>query len=63
MLKASKKEWVSLKRKLNKKGQEEDRWRPFIIWPTLFPFMKPLLVFMNPKSGGNQDAKIIHSFL
>ncbi|XP_012885419.1 PREDICTED: diacylglycerol kinase zeta [Dipodomys ordii] len=63
-LKASKKKKrTSFKRKSSKKGPEEGRWRPFIIRPTPSPLMKPLLVFVNPKSGGNQGAKIIQSFL
>ncbi|XP_004708383.2 diacylglycerol kinase zeta isoform X3 [Echinops telfairi] len=63
-LKASKKKKrASFKRKASKKGPEEARWRPFIIRPTPSPLMKPLLVFVNPKSGGNQGAKIIQSFL
>ncbi|XP_058519085.1 diacylglycerol kinase zeta isoform X3 [Ochotona princeps] len=63
-LKASKKKKrASFKRKSSKKGPEEGRWRPFIIRPTPSPLMKPLLVFVNPKSGGNQGAKIMQSFL
>ena len=63
-LKASKKKKrASFKRRSSKKGPEEGRWRPFIIRPTPSPLMKPLLVFVNPKSGGNQGAKIIQSFL
>ncbi|KAM5248286.1 diacylglycerol kinase zeta isoform 2-T2 [Ctenodactylus gundi] len=63
-LKASKKKKrTSFKRKSSKKGPEESRWRPFIIRPTPSPLMKPLLVFVNPKSGGNQGAKVIQSFL
>ncbi|XP_057363576.1 diacylglycerol kinase zeta isoform X14 [Manis pentadactyla] len=63
-LKASKKKKrASFKRKSSKKGLEEGRWRPFVIRPTPSPLMKPLLVFVNPKSGGNQGAKIIQSFL
>uniref|UniRef100_A0A673U133 Diacylglycerol kinase n=1 Tax=Suricata suricatta TaxID=37032 RepID=A0A673U133_SURSU len=63
-LKASKKKKrASFKRKSSKKGPEEGRWRPFVIRPTPSPLMKPLLVFVNPKSGGNQGAKIIQSFL
>ncbi|XP_060767467.1 diacylglycerol kinase zeta isoform X7 [Neoarius graeffei] len=63
-LKASKKKKrTSFKRKSSKKGAEESRWKPFIVRPIPSQLMKPLLVFVNPKSGGNQGAKIIQSFM
>ncbi|XP_034152662.1 diacylglycerol kinase zeta isoform X13 [Esox lucius] len=42
---------------------QEARWKPFIVRPIPSQLMKPLLVFVNPKSGGNQGAKIIQSFM
>ncbi|XP_067349523.1 diacylglycerol kinase zeta-like isoform X3 [Channa argus] len=64
-MKASKKKKrTSFKRKSSKKGAEEGRqWKPFIIRPIPSPLMKPLLVFVNPKSGGNQGTKILQSFM
>ncbi|XP_031425406.1 diacylglycerol kinase zeta isoform X4 [Clupea harengus] len=63
-LKASKKKKrTSFKRKSSKKGAEEARWKPFIVRPIPSQLMKPVLVFVNPKSGGNQGAKIIQSFM
>ncbi|XP_043938565.1 diacylglycerol kinase zeta-like [Protopterus annectens] len=60
---SKKKKRASFKRKSSKKGAEEGRWRPFIVKPIPSQLMKPLLVFVNPKSGGNQGAKIIQSFM
>lgn len=52
-----KKRRASIKRK---KAKEENR--PFIIKPIPSPLLKPLIVFINPKSGGNQGAKLMHKF-
>ncbi|XP_052416030.1 diacylglycerol kinase zeta isoform X6 [Carassius gibelio] len=61
---SKKKKRTSFKRKSSKKGAEQEaRWKPFIVRPIPSQLMKPLLVFVNPKSGGNQGAKIIQSFL
>ncbi|XP_031158236.2 diacylglycerol kinase zeta isoform X2 [Sander lucioperca] len=64
MKSSKKKKRASFKRKSSKKGPEEGRqWKPFLIRPIPSPLMKPLLVFVNPKSGGNQGNKILQSFM
>uniref|UniRef100_W5LCM7 Diacylglycerol kinase n=1 Tax=Astyanax mexicanus TaxID=7994 RepID=W5LCM7_ASTMX len=45
---------TSFKRRTSKKGTDESKWRPFMLKPLPSPLMKPVLVFVNPKSGGNQ---------
>uniref|UniRef100_A0A8C6LDX7 Diacylglycerol kinase n=1 Tax=Nothobranchius furzeri TaxID=105023 RepID=A0A8C6LDX7_NOTFU len=42
---------------------QDSKWRPFILKPLPSPLMKPILVFVNPKSGGNQGAKLAQMFM
>uniref|UniRef100_A0A8C7U3B9 Diacylglycerol kinase n=1 Tax=Oncorhynchus mykiss TaxID=8022 RepID=A0A8C7U3B9_ONCMY len=56
---SKKKKRTSFKRKSSKKGVEEARWKPFIVRPIPSQLMKPLLVFVNPKSGGNQVRDVL----
>uniref|UniRef100_A0A8C9T496 Diacylglycerol kinase n=1 Tax=Scleropages formosus TaxID=113540 RepID=A0A8C9T496_SCLFO len=54
---------TSFKRRTSKKGTDDSKWRPFIIKPLPSPLMKPVLVFVNPKSGGNQGTKVLQMFM
>ncbi|XP_077325356.1 diacylglycerol kinase iota isoform X8 [Lithobates pipiens] len=54
---------TSFKRKASKKGFEDIKGRAFVIKPISSPLMKPLLVFVNPKSGGNQGTKVMQMFM
>eukprot|EP00079_Xenopus_tropicalis_P034310 XP_017948081.1 PREDICTED: diacylglycerol kinase iota [Xenopus tropicalis] len=54
---------TSFKRRASKKGLEDIKGRAFIIKPISSPLMKPLLVFVNPKSGGNQGTKVLQMFM
>ncbi|KAG8438689.1 hypothetical protein GDO86_005033 [Hymenochirus boettgeri] len=58
-----KKKRTSFKRRASKKGLEDIKGRAFIIKPISSPLMKPLLVFVNPKSGGNQGTKVLQMFM
>uniref|UniRef100_A0A674EEC4 Diacylglycerol kinase n=1 Tax=Salmo trutta TaxID=8032 RepID=A0A674EEC4_SALTR len=42
---------------------QESKWRPFMLKPLPSPLMKPVLVFVNPKSGGNQGTKVLQMFM
>ncbi|XP_058628461.1 diacylglycerol kinase iota isoform X3 [Onychostoma macrolepis] len=54
---------TSFKRRASKKGTDESKWRPFMLKPLPSPLMKPVLVFVNPKSGGNQGTKLLQMFM
>ncbi|KAF7650469.1 hypothetical protein LDENG_00125470 [Lucifuga dentata] len=63
---SKKKKRTSLKcSKASKKGAElqDGCWKPFLVKPLPSQLMRPVLVFVNPKSGGNQGAKIIQLFM
>ncbi|CAJ1054556.1 diacylglycerol kinase iota isoform X1 [Xyrichtys novacula] len=60
---ARRKKRTSFKRRTSKKGLDDSKWRPFMLKPLPSPLMKPILVFVNPKSGGNQGAKVLQMFM
>ncbi|XP_076646918.1 retinal degeneration A isoform X1 [Halictus rubicundus] len=50
------------KEKEKEKEQEKDQGRLWVVKPIPTPTVKPVLVFINPKSGGNQGAKLLQKF-
>nr|XP_045595671.1 eye-specific diacylglycerol kinase-like isoform X3 [Procambarus clarkii] len=60
-LRKSPKKRASNKRKSRDK-QNDKETRPFAIKPIPNANIKPLIVFINPKSGGNQGAKLMQKF-
>ena len=43
---------------MKQRRSHEDQ-RPFVIKPVPASHMKPLIAFVNPKSGGNQGTRIL----
>ena len=41
---------------------DDGKERPFCLKPIPTPGVAPILVFLNPKSGGNQGAKLMQKF-
>lgn len=67
-IRRSPKKRASTKKKSRKEGcldkdqLQQQQPRAFAIKPIPCASCKPLLVFINPKSGGNQGAKMMHKF-
>ncbi|XP_065205629.1 eye-specific diacylglycerol kinase-like isoform X2 [Planococcus citri] len=60
-LRKSPKKKQSSKRK-NKEKSEKEYQRAFVIKPIPTANVTPVIVFINPKSGGNQGAKLLQKF-
>jgi diacylglycerol kinase (ATP) len=50
------------KKPAGKKKSKEKELKTFVIKPIPTPSVTPVLVFINPKSGGNQGAKLLQKF-
>ncbi|XP_077530796.1 retinal degeneration A isoform X2 [Haemaphysalis longicornis] len=62
-IRRSPKKRASTKKKSRKEGcGEKDAQRAFAIKPIPCASCKPLLVFINPRSGGNQGSKMMQKF-
>jgi len=48
--------------KEKEKEKEKDQGELWIVKPIPTATVKPVLVFINPKSGGNQGAKLLQKF-
>ncbi|XP_024881690.1 eye-specific diacylglycerol kinase isoform X1 [Temnothorax curvispinosus] len=48
--------------KEKEKGKEKDQGELWVVKPIPSATVKPVLVFINPKSGGNQGAKLLQKF-
>uniref|UniRef100_A0A336MC81 Diacylglycerol kinase n=2 Tax=Culicoides sonorensis TaxID=179676 RepID=A0A336MC81_CULSO len=53
---------TSKKKTGNKKKSKEKEQKTFVIKPIPTSNVTPVLVFINPKSGGNQGAKLLQKF-
>lgn len=56
--KSPKKKNTAKKKGKDSKGEQ----KTFVIKPIPTATVKPVLVFINPKSGGNQGAKLLQKF-
>ncbi|XP_021928119.1 eye-specific diacylglycerol kinase [Zootermopsis nevadensis] len=59
-LRKSPKKKTSTKKKMKDKSEKDQK--TFVIKPIPSASVKPVLVFINPKSGGNQGAKLLQKF-
>lgn len=46
----------------DKEQDNKDQGKLWVVKPIPTPTVKPVLVFINPKSGGNQGAKLLQKF-
>lgn len=59
-LRKSPKKKQTIKRRSKEKIEKENR--TFVIKPIPSASVKPVIVFINPKSGGNQGVKLMQKF-
>ncbi|CAG5074992.1 Similar to rdgA: Eye-specific diacylglycerol kinase (Drosophila melanogaster) [Cotesia congregata] len=52
----------STRRKSVAPGDPKDQGKIWVVKPIPTPTVKPVIVFINPKSGGNQGAKLLQKF-
>lgn len=50
------------RKSVKKREGKDDHGRTFVIKPMPSSHVKPIVVFINPKSGGNQGVEILQKF-